>query len=85
MPTIAADPAQAARAHRMHDTSIEELRPWRAGGAHLNFISPSGVADGEVRESYHAAEYARLQQLKQTWDPRNMFRLNRNIPPAELG
>jgi hypothetical protein len=34
-----------------------------------------------VRSIYGDAKYERLVQLKRTWDPDNVFRLNQNIVP----
>jgi len=34
-----------------------------------------------VRGAYPAPTYARLRELKQRYDPDNLFRSNANIPP----
>ena len=52
------------------------------GAMYVNF-----TGDGEpdkVRASYPPATYARLVQVKQQYDPTNMFRSNKNISPAPL-
>jgi FAD/FMN-containing dehydrogenase len=58
----------------------EAMKPWRFGGAYLNFIGDEG--GGRVREAFGAEKFARLQGIKAVYDPENRFRLNQNIPPA---
>lgn len=48
-------------------------------GGYVNFMS-SGEAEGRVRDAY-GAHFARLQAVKTTHDPANLFRLNQNVPP----
>ncbi len=46
-----------------------------------NFIeTDQGIA--RLRETYGEDKYARLVELKNAWDPGNVFRLNQNIAPA---
>jgi FAD/FMN-containing dehydrogenase len=49
-------------------------------GAYVNFLDAAGEVG--VVSSYGREKYARLQQLKRRYDPRNVFRFNQNIPPA---
>jgi len=56
------------------------MKPWRFGGAYLNFIGDEG--SGRVREAFGDEKFARLQGIKAVYDPENRFRLNQNIPPA---
>jgi len=59
----------------------EAMRPFAVGTTTPNFIEPDeGLA--RLRASYGEEKYARLQALKQRWDPANVFRLNQNIAPA---
>jgi FAD/FMN-containing dehydrogenase len=55
----------------------EAMRPYSTGGAYLNF-----TPEERVRDAYGAAKYARLVDLKNRYDPENLFRLNQNIKPA---
>ncbi len=64
-----------------HDRLFEALAPWSTGGRALTFLN--GARDAEqVRSAYDPADYRRLAEIKAVHDPRNMFRLNHNIPPA---
>ena len=56
------------------------MRPWTTGRVYLNYIGDEGP--GRVEAAFGAAKFARLSQLKATWDPTNLFRHNQNIPPA---
>jgi FAD/FMN-containing dehydrogenase len=55
------------------------LEPYQTG-VYVNFLGDEG--QDRVRESYGAAKYARLQELKRRYDPDNFFRVNQNIPPS---
>ncbi|GAB3451694.1 FAD-binding oxidoreductase [Actinophytocola sediminis] len=73
-----ADIADIRPAHRR---VFEALAPWSTGGRLLNFMNGEN-AGNEVRSAYDAKDYQRLTELKATYDPANLFRLNHNIPPA---
>lgn len=49
-------------------------------GAYVNFVADEGPE--RVRASYPGATWDRLVQVKTTYDPTNVFRLNQNIPPS---
>jgi FAD/FMN-containing dehydrogenase len=50
------------------------------GEMYLNFTGDGGQAN--LRATYHPEIYARLQAVKNQYDPRNVFRFNLNIFPA---
>ena len=50
------------------------------GEMYVNFTGEGG--DDNVRASYPAEIYARLQAVKDQFDPFNVFRFNINIPPS---
>jgi len=56
------------------------MKPWAAGGVYLNFIGDEG--SDRVRSAFGSEKFARLQALKDEWDPTNVFRHNQNIPPS---
>jgi hypothetical protein len=51
--------------------------------AYVNFTG-EGTAD-QVRASYPKDTYDRLVEVKNRYDPANVFRLNQNIVPSERG
>lgn len=55
------------------------LRPFSAGGAYVNFLGEEG--QNRVRDAYGLATYDRLVEVKNRYDPTNLFALNQNIPP----
>jgi FAD/FMN-containing dehydrogenase len=73
---------------------IEELEthePWVDGlagtlhqgddGAYVGFLGNEG--EERIRAAYPDATWERLRTIKARYDPRNLFRLNQNIPPSE--
>jgi FAD/FMN-containing dehydrogenase len=58
----------------------EALHPHAAAGAYVNFMMAD---EGRARvQATYRGNYARLQQIKQQWDPDNLFRTNQNIAPS---
>ncbi len=57
-----------------------DLKRFSTGGVYLNFIGDEGR--DRVRAAF-GDNYARLQQVKSTYDPHNYFRRNQNITPAD--
>ncbi len=57
----------------------EALRPWTMPGMALNFMND--ITDARVRATFGSQKYQRLVDLKQRWDPTNMFAINQNIRP----
>ncbi|GII52742.1 oxidoreductase [Planotetraspora thailandica] len=60
---------------------VQALRPWATGGVQVNFLSAYDVAPERVSAAYEPAAYERLAMLKRRYDPKNLFRVNHNIPP----
>lgn len=62
---------------------LREMQPHSTGG-----VLPGWLGDGDygvqrTRAGYSQERYRRLVDLKERYDPDNMFRLNHNIPPAK--
>lgn len=60
-----------------------EIEPSLTGGAYINFLSAEG--EERVKAAYGAEKFARLQALKDRYDPNNLFHLNQNVPPSKAG
>jgi len=60
--------------------SWRDLRAFSTGGTYINFQTDD-EGDERIRAAY-GANYERLVEVKTKWDPDNIFRLNKNIPPA---
>ena len=59
--------------------TMDALTPFTAEGHYVNDMMETG--DDVARGVYGDAKYDRLVQLKRTYDPDNVFRLNQNIRP----
>jgi FAD/FMN-containing dehydrogenase len=57
----------------------EALKPV-PGAAYVNFLADEGAE--RVGAAYPKATFERLQKIKAKVDPKNLFRLNQNVPPA---
>ncbi|MGI9008743.1 MAG: FAD-binding oxidoreductase [Streptosporangiaceae bacterium] len=76
------DPANAELISRWARNYWQELHPTSAGGAYVNFLMDEG--QDRVRASYRG-NYDRLAQVKDRYDPDNVFHINQNIVPASSG
>lgn len=56
----------------------QALHPYSLGGAYSNFLMDEGQE--RVKASYKH-NYDRLSEIKRTYDPNNLFRVNQNIIP----
>lgn len=59
--------------------AFNALRPHLEDAVYVNNLGTEGPE--RVRSAY-GPNYARLAELKRTYDPSNVFRLNQNVPPA---
>ena len=57
----------------------EALHPYSAGGAYVNFMMDEG--EDRIKATY-GDNYERLLEIKNKYDPDNLFRVNQNIKPA---
>jgi FAD/FMN-containing dehydrogenase len=75
-PTPAQDDAVQAHLGKVART----LAPFATGDTYLNFLDLDGAAPERIRAAYSDRDWDRLVRLKGRYDPRNLFRFNRNIP-----
>ncbi len=73
------DPANRSRIVTWARSYWEDLHPYSAGGAYINFMMEEGA--DRVKASYRD-NYERLAVIKRAYDPANFFRVNQNIQPA---
>jgi FAD/FMN-containing dehydrogenase len=58
----------------------KDMKPFSTGGTYLNFLTEDDGA--ERTQAALGTALQRLAKVKTAWDPRNLFRANRNITPA---
>jgi FAD/FMN-containing dehydrogenase len=73
------DPANADLVSQWARDYWQELHPTSAGGAYINFMMNEG--QDRIKASYRG-NYERLTQIKNRYDPENIFHINQNILPA---
>jgi FAD/FMN-containing dehydrogenase len=56
----------------------EAMAPHATGGVYANFVTED-VGD---QQAAYRENYDRLVEVKNTWDPENLFRLNHNVEPT---
>jgi hypothetical protein len=55
------------------------MQPWTGGRVYMNILGPD---EGDRIAEAYGANYARLANVKASYDPLNVFRVNQNIAPA---
>lgn len=73
------DPAKAEDIRRWTVDYGDATHEFSAGGAYVNFMMEEGQE--RVKATYRG-NYDRLVQVKGSYDPENVFRINQNILPA---
>ncbi len=76
------DPANNERMIQWARDYWTALHPYSAGGGYINMMMDEGAEN--VKASYRD-NYARLAQIKATYDPGNLFHVNQNIAPTNSG
>jgi hypothetical protein len=72
-----ADPAATDANVAWAGTTWDALEPFATGARYVNF-----EADAQAVAIYGEEKYRRLVEIKDKYDPRNLFRLNQNIAPS---
>ncbi|HTK09800.1 MAG TPA: FAD-binding protein [Ktedonobacteraceae bacterium] len=73
------DPANKDRITDWARKYWNDMHPYSAGGAYVNFMMEEG--EDRVKASYRD-NYERLVTIKQKYDPENFFHVNQNIKPT---
>jgi FAD/FMN-containing dehydrogenase len=73
------DPANAERIKEWTIAYWEALHPYSAGGAYVNMMMDEGQ---ERVQAAYRDNYDRLVQIKNKYDPGNLFHVNQNIRPT---
>jgi FAD/FMN-containing dehydrogenase len=73
------DPSRTAEHIAWTRAAFEALEPHLEDAVYVNNLGVEGA--DRVRSAY-GPNYERLAQLKRTYDPANVLRLNQNVPPA---
>jgi FAD/FMN-containing dehydrogenase len=73
------DPADDARVVAWAREFFTAAAPFAAGSVYINFLTQDEGT--RIREAY-GGNYDRLVQIKNRYDPRNLFRHNHNIQPT---
>jgi hypothetical protein len=61
------------------DGTWQAMRPYASGAAYQNYIDPKLT---NWQHAYYGANLLRLQGVKSTYDPGNLFQFDQSIPPA---
>jgi FAD/FMN-containing dehydrogenase len=77
--TVWRDPAETAEHIAWSREFFDAMQP-HAHGVYVNNLGTEGA--DRVKAAYAPDTYAKLVALKDTYDPRNVFRLNQNIAPS---
>jgi hypothetical protein len=81
-PTPEATPEVAQRLQEHLGYVAEEMRPYETGATYVNFLVLGDWNAERMRASYSPEDWERLVELKDRYDPNNLFRFNRNISPS---
>jgi len=73
------DPKDDDKVRAWARRAFEDAAPHATGSGYVNFLTED---EGERVSASYGVNYARLQEIKQRFDPDNLFRMNLNIAPA---
>ncbi|MGW5063889.1 aminotransferase class I/II-fold pyridoxal phosphate-dependent enzyme [Streptomyces sp. NPDC004096] len=75
---VVADPGMTKNFRGALAGLVRALDPWSMGRKQANFLSEYDTAEA-VEKAYEPAAFERLLQIKEAWDPHNLFRINHNV------
>jgi len=81
-PTPEATPEVAQRLQGHLARVAEEMRPYETGATYVNFLDLGDWTPERTRAAYSPEDWERLVEIKDRYDPENLFRFNRNIPAS---
>ena len=73
------DPANKEKITKWTKEYWDALHPYSAGAAYVNFMMDEG--DARIKATY-GDNYNKLVEVKNKYDPENLFRVNQNILPS---
>jgi FAD/FMN-containing dehydrogenase len=73
------DPSENPEVHAAWTGSLWQKVRHEGGGAYVNFLEREGA--DRIRDAYPETTYAHMAEVKQKYDPDNLFRFNQNIAP----
>jgi FAD/FMN-containing dehydrogenase len=73
------DPGEDGSPHQAWTAALWENVRHEGRGVYVNFLEEEGPE--RIHEAYPPATYARLAEIKRTYDPENLFHFNQNVPP----
>ncbi len=76
------DPAESERHVHWTRELWQALRPYTTGGVYVNDMGREEEDGADQVRAAYGANYPRLAELKQKYDPSNLFRHNQNIKPS---
>jgi len=81
-PTPEATPEVAQLVQKHLAYVAEEMHPYETGATYVNFLLLGDLTPERMRAAYSPEDWERLVELKDRYDPHNLFRFNHNIPPS---
>src|ERR687889_2902145 len=81
-PTPEATPEVAQLVQKHLAYVAEEMHPYETGATYVNFLLLGDLTPERMRAAYSPEDWERLVEVKDRYDPHNLFRFNHNIPPS---
>jgi hypothetical protein len=80
---VCTGPAEAETCIRWARECWDAMQPFSTGSVYVNYLGREADEGAErLKAAYGPEKYQRLVELKNTYDPTNLFRLNQNIQPT---